>query len=1260
MRRYERLLSVALAVGLGMAISVPVTAGDSPAATVGVPSTVAAVRTVNMSEAAAGESPSRGHGLLPTTAAGIATTGSALSNSITQQAPPASAKFLALADSSSWSTPPNTSGAAGPGHLMTALTTQILFQAKNGATVLGPVGLNGFWNPVAGGSGADDPRVAYDPLGGRWMTIATDDTASTTTGGVLMAVSWTNDPTGNWQLFKISTAPYWADRPTVGFNKNWVVVQANLYDGTGFVGSRVYAIDRPGFFQNSPPTLSYRTINVAGLAVVPAATYGTATDPLDQPEELYLLQAWSPGAGALHLYKLLGPVGSETIPPPVAVAPSTPVPWSDGTGAADFAPQRSGCTAACEPNCRINTGDSRIQNVVYRNGYLWAAHTVFFPAMPAPSRSSIQWWKIDPFLAGVADRGLVDDPTGGRFFAFPSIAVNRNDDVLLGYSRFEGDEFAGASYSFRTAIDPDGTMQSERRLRDGDACYYKDPASLGTNHWGAYSATAVDPADDKTLWTVQEYAATPAGGFDHWGTYWGELDPTPAIVISDATIAENVSPGTSSLVFYVSLRSSDPAHSVPLPTSQTVTVDWSTQLGTATAGLDYVSGSGTVTFAPGETTKAITVVVNSDSITPEPNETLFVNLANPANATVADGQGQGTIFDLPLPQMSISDVQVVEGNPPTGYTDANFKVTLSHPSSTIVSFSWSTKDGTATVSGSDYLPGGVPVSPVSFNPGEVEKTLTVAIVPDNSGEGDETFTVELTAPSGAILLKPIGTCTILNDDVTTASPPVSSLVVLSDGDAASGRNRLQWVNPDPATGAQGIRINFTNPPTGCPTSPGSGDWGSPPTNASDVSFGGAGAAQTFTHDNLSPDVEYCYAVWVSYGPSTWSPGTAAKGTPFDATGKVQWKYFTGATSVAMPTVGQDVLVQPSNSGSLLHGMTRGRLGGMWPTPWSPYPLGSPAQARSPIVPLSGGPLAFVSTLDGRIRAIDTATRLLRWSTLLPEGRATAAPAGIFTPYGAYDYILVGTSSGAGDHFYALDPYSGAVIDSFPGPSDGAVSLGPVFGMASVDYATSRVYFTSHRAGGTGPSLWCLDLGPSFDALRLRWSSTLADVDASPVLRNGRVYVADNNPGNWAVWSIPADTGAGGYSLRVGNSVIKGYLFPDRYGSDLYGATDGEIIAVTDTGTALQQKWSPRSLSSPSIPLLEPGTTKLYVGVSSYSGNASLVRIDTNTGNVAGNVTLEPSAQTVGPPALDIGLSPDPNMIYVGSEKGVLYAVEASF
>ncbi len=77
---------------------------------------------------------------------------------------------------------------------------------------------------------------------------------------------------------------------------------------------------------------------------------------------------------------------------------------------------------------------------------------------------------------------------------------------------------------------------------------------------------------------------------------------------------------------------------------KTITVVYATANGTASAGSDYTPASGTLTFSPGETTKTISVTVNSDT-TPEPDETFYLNLASPINVTVSDGQGTGTILN---------------------------------------------------------------------------------------------------------------------------------------------------------------------------------------------------------------------------------------------------------------------------------------------------------------------------------------------------------------------------------------------------------------------------------------------------------------------------------------------------------------------------------------------------------------------------------------------------------------------------------------
>src|SRR5439155_67330 len=186
---------------------------------------------------------------------------------------------------------------------------------------------------------------------------------------------------------------------------------------------------------------------------------------------------------------------------------------------------------------------------------------------------------------------------------------------------------------------------------------------------------------------------------------------------------------TTDAVFTVSLSN---------PSSQTITVNYATANGTATAGSDYVAESGTLTFAPGQTTRTIAIVVNGDTLN-EPTETFFVNLSAPVNATIADNQGLGTILDNDsAPSLAINSVAVTEGN--SGTTPAISTVTLSAPSSFTVTVKWATADGTATVANNDYVAAS---GTLTFAPGVTGLTITNFVNGDTVNESDETFLVKL-------------------------------------------------------------------------------------------------------------------------------------------------------------------------------------------------------------------------------------------------------------------------------------------------------------------------------------------------------------------------------------------------------------------------------------------------------------------------------------------------------------------------------------
>lgn len=223
----------------------------------------------------------------------------------------------------------------------------------------------------------------------------------------------------------------------------------------------------------------------------------------------------------------------------------------------------------------------------------------------------------------------------------------------------------------------------------------------------------------------------------------------PRVTIGDVTVTEG-NTGTRTATFTVTLSTAS---------SQAVNVNYLTANGTATVGIDYATLSGTLAFASGETTKTISVVIYGDRLA-EPNETFVVTLSNPTNATIADGQGIGTIID-DEPRISISDVSKMEGK--KGQTTLfTFTISLSAAYDQAVTMSFRTVDGTAKTSNSDYV---AKTGTLTFAPGETTKTITIEVKGDSKREANETFYLDLfNNSSNSLFTKRRGIGTILNDD----------------------------------------------------------------------------------------------------------------------------------------------------------------------------------------------------------------------------------------------------------------------------------------------------------------------------------------------------------------------------------------------------------------------------------------------------------------------------------------------------------------
>jgi uncharacterized repeat protein (TIGR01451 family) len=231
-------------------------------------------------------------------------------------------------------------------------------------------------------------------------------------------------------------------------------------------------------------------------------------------------------------------------------------------------------------------------------------------------------------------------------------------------------------------------------------------------------------------------------------------DPPPVVSIGDFALAEG-NTGPVNFTFTVSLNA---------VSGQQVQVNFATADDTATtSNVDYTAAAGTATIPAGSLSTLVTVVVNGDVIV-EPNETFFLNLTAPVNATLGDAQALGTITnDEGVPSITIGDMSANEGGTIT------FTLTLSAQSATPVTVDYATANGTATA-GSDYTTAS---GTATLAPLATSTTVVVATTADTAFEPDETFFVNLTNPVGAAVGDNQAVGTILNDDPQVANLGIS-------------------------------------------------------------------------------------------------------------------------------------------------------------------------------------------------------------------------------------------------------------------------------------------------------------------------------------------------------------------------------------------------------------------------------------------------------------------------------------------------------
>ncbi len=741
------------------------------------------------------------------------------------------------------------------------------------------------------------------------------------------------------------------------------------------------------------------------------------------------------------------------------------------------------------------------------------------------------------------------------------------------------------------------------------------------------SATATSSSFTAT-WTTDE----ASDSFLEWGTTSGSY-PNSTSDAADVTSHSLDATGLSaSTTYYYRVCSTDPCGNGPTCSAEA----------TATTGGNCTPGAGEHPVFINE--------FHYDNSGGDTGE--FVEIAGPAGTDLGSGPWRILLYNG-------SDGKVYDTVDLSGSIDnegAGYGALAFFPS-TIQNGS---PDGLALVDGSGSV-----VQFLSY-----EGTFTAQDGPALGMTSTDVGVDETPAPAAGYSLQLTGGPGIVSEDFTWSGPAVDSPGSLNSGQtmecvqpsdqlqvltatASTGQVVLEWL--DPATYPSGGTTRICRDTAAYPTDPASCTIDGTVTDVS----GSAGAYGSLTDTSSIVDgTIYYYSAWVLDSGGTSSSGKTVTARPFATTGSVKWSYHSAASSLAPPglypgAVGTGALYAVANDNTL-HATNPSVSGGRWPRTgafdWSPMPMNGPAAQRPPVVSTTVGAsnlVVFLGSEDGHAYAVDAHSGTTLWQSASLAAMITASVSGEFTAYsGNYDVLFVGTrEAGAANALYGLSPSTGATLWTFD--NGGSGSIGIISSGATVDYATDRVYFTSreHATGSTN-TVWCLSFTDA--GVSPVWTRSLGDVDAAPILYDGRLYVGTNSGD---VYALDAATGASLWAspYSTGDGTVKGWVMPSfsSLPRRLVFATASTVWRLVDTGTSVSLDWSQTGVAGPSIPLVLEGTG-IFVG----STDGRIYQIDESTGAIGSSVILGNGSATIGSPSFDHFNG----VMTAGSESGTLYTM----
>ncbi|NOT62651.1 MAG: hypothetical protein HOP19_20790 [Acidobacteria bacterium] len=398
-------------------------------------------------------------------------------------------------------TPPEGCLAVSSNHLMIAVNSACAVFDRAGRQLLYGE-LKDWFAPVSQGATIYSPKVMFDHQRGVWLLAACAREVNRFRSSLLLAVSQSSDPLQGWWVWSLDAAmdgaiktTNWPDGLGLATDNSAIYLSANMFGDQGrFSHSKIRVLYKREAYAGAPlhgwDYWDFRNQNgTVAFGLQPASNFGST-------DVQHFVNATQDGQ-SMTVWSITQPL---RMPPQLARKHVATLSYR-------IAPNgRTG------EGREIETGDTRLGNVVFRNGSLWTAHSVSANWGGDTNVAAIHWLQINPLTGSVTQQGIFGQRHHHYFC--PAVMVDRHSRLMLVFNRVGPYDNPAICFTGRRANDRLNTLQTSALLKQS-----KVP---GGQVWSACSSASLDPSGSD-FWLMGQYAIDR----DAWATWIGETTYAP-------------------------------------------------------------------------------------------------------------------------------------------------------------------------------------------------------------------------------------------------------------------------------------------------------------------------------------------------------------------------------------------------------------------------------------------------------------------------------------------------------------------------------------------------------------------------------------------------------------------------------------------------------------------------------------------------------------------------------------------------------------